>query len=38
MLCASMTDGARHRGKESDDQLIEDPASMARSSMYLFCW
>lgn len=34
---ASMTDRARQRGKESDDQLVEDPAGVAQFSIALFC-
>jgi hypothetical protein len=35
-LGTSMTYGARHRCEEKDDQLIEDPAGMAKFSIALF--
>ncbi|XIA63729.1 hypothetical protein ACFIOY_32525 [Bradyrhizobium sp. TZ2] len=37
MLCAARTYGARHCREESSDQLIENPASMAKFSIALFC-
>jgi hypothetical protein len=37
MLRALMTDGARHRREESDDQLIQHPTGMTKFSVALFC-